>query len=190
MTPAMTFDAALLLKAQDIALFILDVDGVLTDGRLHYTDAGESIKAFNILDGHGIKLVQQCGVEVIIISGRKSAMVERRAHELGIHTVEQGVDNKLKMTERLLKVRGLTWQQAAAIGDDWPDAPLLVRAAFACAPANAHVEVKAVCHFVSQYNGGTGAVREVCDLLMMAKSRYREHYEAAFATELSRGDNS
>jgi 3-deoxy-D-manno-octulosonate 8-phosphate phosphatase (KDO 8-P phosphatase) len=189
MTPSLKFDAALLLKAKDIALLILDVDGVLTSGQLLYTEAGESIKAFNILDGHGIKLAQQCGVEVVIISGRKSAMVEQRARELGIHTIEQGVGDKLKIAERLLKQRGLSWAQVAAVGDDWPDAPLLVRAAFSCAPINAHVEVKAVCHFVGSCAGGAGAVREVCDLLLMAKLHYRKQYEAAFESERSHVDN-
>lgn len=176
--PALTFAAELLLPAQDIALLILDVDGVLTDGRLYYSEAGETLKTFSTLDGHGIKLLSKAHVTVAIITGRESAMVARRAHELGIHDLHQGAHDKLSIANALLKKYSLNWKQVAVMGDDWPDLPLMTRAGFAAAPANAHAEVKARAHHVSASSGGQGAVRELCDLLLTAKGIYSKEVNA------------
>lgn len=179
-SPALSFAPQLLLQAQDIALLVLDVDGVLTDGRLYYGPAGEVHKAFNTLDGHGLKLLQRAGVQVAIITGRKSDMVVARAAELGVAHLVQGTEDKLPAAQGILARAGLGWAQTAVMGDDWPDAPMFMRAGLRCAPAQAHAELRAQAHFVSALRGGEGAVREVCDLLLMARARYREAYDEAF----------
>jgi 3-deoxy-D-manno-octulosonate 8-phosphate phosphatase (KDO 8-P phosphatase) len=170
--PALSFPTELVLRAQDIALVILDVDGVLTDGRLYYSEAGETLKTFSTLDGHGIKLLAQAKVEVAIITGRKSVMVERRAAELGISALHQAAHDKLAIAEQMLKAKQLNWSQVAVMGDDWPDLPMMVRAGLAAAPSNAHREVRARSHHVSTAQGGKGAVRELCDLILTAKGIY------------------
>ena len=176
MTPRLTFPPELLLQAQgpDLGLkaAIFDVDGVLTDGRLYIGESGEQFKAFSTLDGHGLKLLARAGIEPIVITGRDSPAVRRRVADLGLRHAIYGVSDKLAAAEPLLEQLGLSWPQVAAIGDDWPDLPLLTRAGFACAPANAHAEVQAVAHHVTTRGGGDGAAREFCDLLLMAKGRY------------------
>jgi 3-deoxy-D-manno-octulosonate 8-phosphate phosphatase (KDO 8-P phosphatase) len=179
--PALTFAPALLLRAQDIALLILDVDGVLTDGRLYYTEQGETLKTFNTLDGHGIKLLAKAQVKVALITGRESAMVARRAQELGIEQLHQGVHDKLAVADALLKQYSLAWPQVAVMGDDWPDLPLMTRAGLAAAPCNAHAEVKAHAHHLSALAGGQGAVRECCDVILMAKGIYSKELYATSA---------
>lgn len=178
--PSLSFPAELLLQAQGIELLVLDVDGVLTDGRLYYGAQGELLKAFNTLDGHGLKLLQRAGLRAAIITGRRSDMVAARAAELGLAHLVQGCDDKQAAAERILAQEGLAWAQVAVMGDDWPDAPMFMRAGLRCAPAQAHAELRARAHFVSALCGGEGAVREVCDLLLMARSRYREAYDEAF----------
>lgn len=177
--PTLNFPAELLLRAQDLALLILDVDGVLTDGRLYYSEAGETLKTFSTLDGHGIKLVAQAGVEVAIITGRKSEMVARRAAELGIKALHQGVHDKLATAQALMAARQLDWPQVAVMGDDWPDLAMMVRAGLAAAPANAHAEARACAHHVSAQGGGEGAVRELCDLILTAKGAYSKELSIA-----------
>lgn len=178
MTPALQFPPALLLKAQGPGLglkaAIFDVDGVLTDGRIYIGADGEGVKAFNTLDGHGLKLLRQGGVEPVVITGRDSPAVRRRVADLGLQHAVYGVHDKLAAAQALLPVLGVDWAELAAIGDDWPDLPLLTRAGFACAPANAHVEVKAAAHHVTTAAGGHGAAREFCDLLLVANGRYAE----------------
>ena len=170
------FDPAVLLKAQGTALglkaAIFDVDGVLTDGRLYIGADGETFKAFHALDGHGLKLLAQGGIAPLIVTGRDSAAVRRRVADLGLAHAVYGASDKLAAAGALLDTLGLAWGEVAAIGDDWPDLPLLTRAAFACAPANAHAEVKAVADHVTAAAGGFGAAREFCDLLLMASGRY------------------
>ncbi|HEY6135884.1 MAG TPA: HAD hydrolase family protein [Rubrivivax sp.] len=151
---------------------IFDVDGVLTDGRLYIGEAGETVKAFSTLDGHGLKLLVQGGITPIVITGRDSPAVRRRVADLGLPHAVYGAHDKLAAAEALLSTLQLEWPEVAAIGDDWPDLPLLQRAGFACAPANAHLEVKAVAHHVTAAMGGHGAAREFCDLLLMAAGRY------------------
>ncbi|MES2889895.1 MAG: HAD hydrolase family protein [Pseudomonadota bacterium] len=176
--PALSFAPELLLQAQGrgdtpgLSAAIFDVDGVLTDGRLYQSEHGESFKAFNTLDGHGLKLLAQGGILPIVITGRDSPAVRRRVADLGIQHARYGIHDKLAAAEALLASLGLPWHQVAVMGDDWPDLPLMVRAAFAVAPANAHVEVRARAHHVSTLRGGEGAARECCDLLLMAAGRY------------------
>ena len=172
--PALSHPPELLLQAQDIRWAIFDVDGVLTDGRLYLSERGEEFKAFSTLDGHGLKLLAQGGIVPTVITGRDSPAVRRRVADLGIAHAVYGVGDKLAAATDLMDELGLGWDTLAAMGDDWPDLPLLTRAAFACAPANAHVEVRAAAHHVTQAQGGFGAARECCDLLLMAAGRYAE----------------
>ncbi len=174
--PALVFPPQLLLRAQGLGLgmkaAIFDVDGVLTDGRLYIGVHGETVKAFNTLDGHGLKLLKQGGIEPLVVSGRDSPAVRRRVADLGLAHAVYGAQDKLAAASTLLAALGLDWPEVAAIGDDWPDLPLLARAGFAAAPSNAHAEVKAVAHHVTAAAGGHGAAREFCDLLLMAAGRY------------------
>ena len=172
--PRLTHPPELLLKAQGICWAIFDVDGVLTDGRIYISERGEEFKAFNTLDGHGLKLLAKAGIVPVVITGRDSLAVRRRVADLGIVHAVYGASDKLAAATPLMSQLGFGWDTLAAMGDDWPDLPLLTRAAFACAPANAHVEVKAVAHHVTLAQGGFGAARECCDLLMMAAGRYAE----------------
>jgi len=148
------------------------VDGVLTDGRLYIGEHGEQFKAFSTLDGHGLKLLAQGGITPVVITGRDSPAVRRRVADLGVQHAAYGAADKLAAATQLMAQLGLGWDTLAAMGDDWPDLPLLTRAAFACAPANAHIEVKAIAHHVTQAGGGHGAARECCDLLLMAAGCY------------------
>jgi 3-deoxy-D-manno-octulosonate 8-phosphate phosphatase (KDO 8-P phosphatase) len=172
LTPSLVFPAALRQAAQGIRAAIFDVDGVLTDGTLFISEAGETLKAFHALDGHGLKLLAQGGITPIVITGRDSPAVRRRLKDLGLVHAVFGVHDKLAAAAPLLAQLGLDWAEVAAMGDDWPDLPLLVRAGLAVAPANAHAEVKAVAHHVSALQGGHGAARECCDLLLWATGRY------------------
>jgi 3-deoxy-D-manno-octulosonate 8-phosphate phosphatase (KDO 8-P phosphatase) len=176
MTPALRFPPELLLRAQGPGLgmkaAIFDVDGVLTDGRIYIGENGETVKAFSTLDGHGLKLLKLGGIEPVVITGRDSPAVRRRVADLGLVHALYGVHDKLAGAQQLLLTLGLDWPEVAAIGDDWPDLPLLARAGLACAPANAHAEARALAHYVTQAQGGHGAAREFCDLLLMAAGRY------------------
>lgn len=172
LTPALTFDAATLTAARGIRACIFDVDGVLTDGTLYISEAGETLKAFHALDGHGLKLLAQGGITPIVITGRDSPAVRRRLKDLGLVHAVFGAHDKLAAAEPLLAVLGLAWPEVAVMGDDWPDLPLLLRAGLALAPHNAHAEVRAVAHHVSRLLGGQGAARECCDLLLQASGRY------------------
>lgn len=172
MRAAIHFDPALLLKAQGIRLVFFDVDGVLTDGSLLYSEGGETLKRFNTLDGHGLKLLQKAGITPAVITGRDSKPLRKRLEALGVVHTHFGTEDKAPAAEKTLQALGLNWSQAAAMGDDWPDLPLLRRAAFSCAPPNAHVEVLAAAHHVTRAPGGSGAVRELCDLLLVASGRY------------------
>ena len=170
--PALTFLPELLLKAQGVRVAFFDVDGVLTDGGLHFSESGETLKRFNTLDGQGIKLLQQAGITPAVITGRDSQPLRVRLAALGITHVHYGTEDKRPAAEQTLQALGLTWSQAAAMGDDWPDLPMLRRSAMACAPMNAHAEVKAVAHYVTSARGGDGAAREFCDLLLVASGQY------------------
>jgi len=175
-TPTLRFPPDLLLRAQGSGLglkaAIFDVDGVLTDGGLFIGEHGELFKAFNTLDGHGLKLLAAGGILPLVVTGRDSPAVRRRVADLGLQHAVYGAHDKGVAADALLASLGLQWAEVAAIGDDWPDLPLLTRAAFACAPPNAHAEVRAVAHHVTAAAGGCGAAREFCDLLLMASGRY------------------
>lgn len=172
LTPSLTFPPELLLQAQDIRAAIFDVDGVLTDGRIYIGEQGETVKAFSTLDGQGLKLLQIAGIVPVIITGRDSPAVRRRVADLGLSHALYGVHDKLAAAQAVMQTLQLDWPQLAAIGDDWPDLPLLLRAGFACAPRNAHVEARAAAHHVTAAAGGHGAAREFCDLLLVASGRY------------------
>lgn len=172
MSPALRIDPELLLRAQDVRVAFFDVDGVLTDGGLYFTESGETIKRFNTLDGHGLKLLQKAGITPAVVTGRDSAPLRVRLKALGVEHAIFGTEDKRPAAEQILATLHLTWAQAAAMGDDWPDLPLMRRSAFACAPANAQVEVRHVAHYVTQARGGDGAARELCDLLLTATGRY------------------
>lgn len=170
--PALSFAPELLLDAQGMRAAIFDVDGVLTDGRLYIGEHGELFKAFHVLDGHGLKLLAQGGIVPIVVTGRDSGAVRRRIADLGIVHAVYGVHDKLAAAESLLARLNIEWSTVATLGDDWPDLPLMQRAAFTCAPANAHVEIKALARHVTARCGGDGAARELCDLLLIAAGRY------------------
>lgn len=172
MQPALNIDPVLLLKAQGIKLAFFDVDGVLTDGGLLFSEAGETLKRFNTLDGHGLKLLQKAGITPAVITGRDSKPLRVRLKALGIEHAIFGTEDKRPAAEHLLQELGLNWSDAAAMGDDWPDLAVMRRCAFACAPANAHAEVLALAHHVTSARGGYGAAREFCDLLLVASGRY------------------
>jgi 3-deoxy-D-manno-octulosonate 8-phosphate phosphatase (KDO 8-P phosphatase) len=168
----MSVDALLLNKARDVKLLLLDVDGVLTEGGLLYGEQGEQTKTFNTLDGHGLKLLQMAGIAVAIVSGRDSPALHKRMADLGVTHVYAGVHDKKAVAEQLMHSLGLNWLQVAAMGDDWPDLPMLIPAAFSCAPPHAHAEVLSRVHWVSVRAAGHGAVREVCDVLLQATGAY------------------
>ena len=162
-------------SSQGIRTAIFDVDGVLTDGRIYVGAGGEEFKAFSTLDGHGLKLLAQAGIRVAVITGRDSPAVRRRVADLGIADAVYGAHDKLAAAAALLggTLGGAPdWSSLAVMGDDWPDLPLFAHAAFACAPPNAHAEVRAVAHHITSARGGQGAARECCDLLLMASGRY------------------
>ncbi len=171
-TPALNFEPALLLRAQGVRVAFFDVDGVLTDGGLLFTESGETIKRFSTLDGHGLKLLQKAGITPAVITGRDSVPLRVRLKALGITHVRYGTEDKAPAAQEILNELGFTWSQAAHMGDDWPDLAVMKRVAFACAPTNAHIEVKAIAHYVTQREGGDGAARELCDLLLVASGRY------------------
>jgi len=170
--PALNFPPELLLKAQGVKVVFFDVDGVLTDGGLYFSEQGETIKRFSTLDGHGLKLLKHAGITPVIITGRDSAPLRVRLKALGIEHARFGTEDKLPAAEDYLKSLGLDWHQAAAMGDDWPDLPVMQRAAFACAPQNAHAQALALAHYTTQRKGGDGAARELCDLLVVASGHY------------------
>jgi 3-deoxy-D-manno-octulosonate 8-phosphate phosphatase (KDO 8-P phosphatase) len=166
------YAAELLLRAKRVKVVFFDVDGVLTDGGLLYSETGETLKRFHTLDGHGLKMLQKAGITPAVITGRDSAPLRTRLQALGITEVHFGTEDKRPAAESTLSALGLDWSQAAAMGDDWPDLPMMRRAALACAPANAHAEVLAQAHFVTTRHGGHGAVRELCDVLLTASGHY------------------
>jgi len=186
--PFMKFCPELLLRGQGVKVAFFDVDGVLTDGGLYFSEypqghaqahmlegfnsSGEIIKRFNTLDGHGLKLLQQSGITPVVITGRDSAVLRARLRALGIVHAHFGTEDKCPAAEKTLKALGLDWGAAAAMGDDWPDLPVMTRSALSCAPANAHLEVASRAHHVTQALGGHGAVREFCDLLLTASGNY------------------
>lgn len=162
------------LRATRVRLIGFDVDGVLTDGSLYYTDEGIEIKAFNTLDGHGLKMLQRAGVAVAIITGRRSRCVELRARNLAIDHLFQGVDDKLEVMTALAYDLGLGLADSGYMGDDVVDLPVMTACAFSAAPRDAHRLVREYACFTSTCAGGRGAVREVCELILDAQGRLSE----------------
>lgn len=156
--------------AAKINLLVLDVDGVLTDGRLHFDAKGNECKVFHARDGYGIRRVLDAGVEVAIISGRKSVAVEKRAAELNIRHVHLGVKDKPAVLAQLARKLKLDMHAIACVGDDVPDLVCMQQAGLAVAVADAHPDLDAVADWHTHHGGGLGAVREVCDLLLTARS--------------------
>ena len=167
-------------RAAQTRLIAFDIDGVMTDGGLTYTDDGHELKTFNVQDGLGIKLLQKAGIEVAIITGRKSGVVAARARDLGIEHVHQGVADKRATLAALLDRIGIQWPECAFMGDDLIDLPAMARCGLAIAPANARPVVKEIAHTVTEAGGGRGAVREAAELILEAQGRLA----AAFAPYL------
>jgi 3-deoxy-D-manno-octulosonate 8-phosphate phosphatase (KDO 8-P phosphatase) len=157
-----------------IEMLILDVDGVLTDGRIIYSDAGAELKAFHVRDGSGLKLWLQLGKRAGIITGRSSPVVERRAKELGLTEVVQGAEDKRIAYERMLTDHGLDARCVAYVGDDLPDLPLMLMSGLAIAVVDACAEVKATAHHVTLAKGGRGAVREAIELILQVQGRWSD----------------
>lgn len=177
--PTATADIA--ARAAKVRLMIFDVDGILTDGSLHFSADGEVMKTFNVLDGHGIKLLQNSGVITAIISARKSAIVLRRATDLGVTHVHQGAHDKRVIFEQLIAETGIAPDACGFVGDDVIDLPILSRVGFAASVPGGHPEVRSRVHYVTQAGGGRGAARELCDLILHAQG----NYEAAIAPYLT-----
>lgn len=161
-------------RLRKIRLLILDVDGVLTDGRIVMNDRGEETKFFDVKDGHGIKLLMRYGIDVVFLTGRQSAVVEHRASDLGVREVHQKIWNKLEIYEEIIARRGLRDEEIAFMGDDIVDVPLFHRVGFAAACADAVGEAKRAAHYVTGRRGGRGAVREVCDMILKARGDWQE----------------
>jgi 3-deoxy-D-manno-octulosonate 8-phosphate phosphatase (KDO 8-P phosphatase) len=164
--------SAIVEKAKNIKLLILDVDGVLTDGRLFFDNDGNEYKSFHARDGHGIKLLQQTGVQVAIISGRKSSTVALRMKNLGVDHVYQGHENKIAAFNEIIEKIGIAPEQAAHVGDDLLDLPIMIRVGLAIAVNDANFAVKEHADWCTVLPGGLGAVREVCDFIMQAQGNY------------------
>ena len=163
------------MNAQEVArhvrLLVLDVDGVLTDGHLYYSESGHEAKAFHIHDGLGIKLLQRGGVEVAIITGRRSQLLERRARELGIERIIQGREDKLTALEELLKPLQIDWQHIAYMGDDLPDLPAIRRVGLGMTVANGNPLVRQHARWIAARPGGAGAVREAAEFILDAQDK-------------------
>jgi len=168
-------------KAARIRLLALDVDGVLSDGRLFFAEDGQELKTFDTQDGHGIKMLQSAGIEVAIITGRTTQLVQRRAANLKIKHLLQGREDKLVALKELIAELGYELEEVAYVGDDWPDLPAILASGLGVAVANAHSELRVRADHVTTLTGGRGAVREVCDLLLHAQNRY----DAALAPYLA-----
>lgn len=163
-----------LAKLKPIKLLILDVDGVLTDGKIIYTDRGEEIKRFDVRDGHGLKLLMRSGIEVALLTGRKSRAVLHRARDLGIRHVYQKATDKMQVYAKILARNKLPDRSVAFVGDDLIDIPVLKRVGFSAAVPNAVPEVKEIVDYVTMSGGGEGAVREICELLLKAQNKWKK----------------
>ena len=164
-------DPELEKRARAIRMLVLDVDGVLTDGRLYFDNNGIETKAFNVRDGLGMKSLQRSGIEVAVITGRESAIVTLRMQQLDIEHVYQGREDKLNAFTHLLETTGFEAHQVCFAGDDWIDLPVLIRAGLAVTVADADEHVKQHVHWITQRKGGEGAVREICNLLLAAQGK-------------------
>lgn len=174
----MRIDSAVHQRARRVKMLVMDVDGVLTDGRILYGADGAEIEAFFVRDGLGVRAAQRAGLVTAIVTGRASEAVARRAKELGISEIHQGVPNKIQTYEALLRRHGLTDEAVAYVGDDLNDLPLLMRVGFSAAPADAADEVKAKVAYVTAHRGGRGAIREVVELILKAQGSWERAMQA------------
>ena len=172
MASLLAVDPTVVTKAKNIKLLLLDVDGVLTDGKLYFTNDGSEIKAFNTLDGHGIKMLMQSGVEVGIITGRTSTLVQKRAGDLGIRYLFQGREDKYQVLDELRQLFPCALEDIAFMGDDFPDLAVMLKVGLALTVPNAARAVLDHAHWVSDKCGGEGAVREACELIMEVQGTY------------------
>lgn len=167
----MALSAAGRRRVRRVRLVIMDVDGVLTDGGMYYSEGGEELKKFNTRDGHGITLLHAAGIKTALVTRERTPIVTRRAAKLGIVEVHQGALDKLPVVEKILERHGVTWADTCYIGDDVGDREAMGHVGFAAAVADALPEIKKVAHYVTRKKGGEGAVREVCDLILAAKAK-------------------
>jgi 3-deoxy-D-manno-octulosonate 8-phosphate phosphatase (KDO 8-P phosphatase) len=169
-----TFNNAALARAKKITLLVLDVDGILSDGRITFSESGEELKSFNTLDGQGIKLLQRAGLKVAIITGRKSTIVAKRCADLGITLIAQGREDKMVALQELLYSMPCrpSLDEIAHMGDDLPDLLIMTQIGLALTVPNGHPEVLSRAHWKSSRAGGMGAVREACDALLLAQDKY------------------
>jgi 3-deoxy-D-manno-octulosonate 8-phosphate phosphatase (KDO 8-P phosphatase) len=165
---------ALQEKIKPVRVLILDVDGVLTNGEIIVDDAGRETKHFNARDGHGLRMLMRYEVEVVLLTGRTSQVVTHRALDLDINEVYQGVWNKLDVFEEILRKKNIRPAETAFVGDDVVDVPVLRRVGFSATVADASADVKNVVDYVTELNGGGGAVREICELILKAKGKWPE----------------
>jgi 3-deoxy-D-manno-octulosonate 8-phosphate phosphatase (KDO 8-P phosphatase) len=164
----------LLEKVRSVRLLMLDVDGVLTDGKIIIDDQGFESKHFDVKDGHGLKMLMRYGIGVALITGRRSSVVEHRARDLGIQEVHQGVWNKVEILDEILRKMNLCPEQTAYVGDDIVDIPIMRRVGFAAAVRDAAEDTKTVAHYVTKKRGGRGAVREVCEIILKAQNHWQD----------------
>ena len=161
--------------ASTVSLLLLDVDGVLTDGRLYYSSSGEETKAFSTLDGHGIKMLMRGGISVGIITGRTSRSVTMRCNELGIEILYQGQRDKMSALSQILEQYNLQAEQVAYAGDDLPDLPVLQHVGLSFAVSSAHPTIKSEVAAIAEWPAGQGAVREICDFLLQAQNKGHDY---------------
>jgi 3-deoxy-D-manno-octulosonate 8-phosphate phosphatase (KDO 8-P phosphatase) len=161
-------------KAKAIRLLLLDVDGVMTDGQVVFADSGEELKAFDVKDGHGIKMLMRSEVGVALLTGRDSSVVVHRAGDLGIEMVYQGAKDKLPVFERILREKGLKGEEVCYVGDDLVDMPVMRRSGLSISVADASEELKGSVDYVTERPGGRGAVREVCELILKAQGKWED----------------
>ena len=159
-------------KASKIKLLFLDVDGIMTDGRIIMNDRGEETKSFDVKDGHGLRMLMAAGVEVVLISGRKSQAVDYRAKDLGIEAVYQAVSDKQDLCRRLISDRGLKKQQVCSMGDDLPDLAMFAECGLCITVADAVKEIREAADFITRNRGGFGAVRETCEWLLKCQGKW------------------
>lgn len=164
-------------RAIAIKMLLLDVDGVLTDGKLYFSNNGDELKAFNIQDGLGIKLLQRHGITVGIVTGKRSLLVTNRAKDLGIDIVVQGREDKLAAIREIIADLDITLNEIAYIGDDLPDLSAITSVGLGMTVANGVAEIKKEAHWISQYHGGHGAVREACEMILVAQGKWERLLE-------------
>jgi len=180
----MDFSDNIIAKAKKIKLLLLDVDGVMTNNQLHYSDDAVETKTFYTRDGHGMVMLQKSNVDIGIITGRKSTLVSNRMRDLKVKHVHQGVPDKLPTFMKLVEELNLDLEEIAYIGDDILDLPILTRVGLASTPADGDVEVKSRVDYVSEFEGGRGCVREMCELLMKAQGSWQKQMDFYLRKEL------